>query len=336
MTTTPPAPSPVLELRGVERIYPPQSSDDPPRGITGVSFQARRGERIAVVGPNGAGKTTLLDLIATAARPTSGDLRIANVSIAANGTSPRADLRVTGVTIDRTTPDTNTRLARENVAFASAQPILDPLLTARENLMLAGRLRGLDRASISTATGRLAASLGVAERLDDRTGRFSTGLARRIDLIRAMLGSEPILVLDEPTAPLDEPSREALVAALKDRAASGTLILFSTHRESDIHASDRVLCVDTARVIADIPRDRALGLLETPICSWTPSPAIPAIPRSIDTADGRSIAADHDRRVSDLLRGHNVSFAVAPLSLADLPRFAAAATSPHAPEAAPA
>ncbi|MEL7471966.1 MAG: ABC transporter ATP-binding protein [Planctomycetota bacterium] len=199
--------------------------------LRGIDLAITQGSIIALVGANGSGKSTLIRLMGGAEPPTEGAVRL-------RGLDPRrASAR-----------------ARLGVAFQS--PSLDPLLTIRENLRLHGRLYAMSQADIESATRRHAESLGVAERLDDRVGALSGGLARRTDLARVLLTDPDIVLLDEPSASLDAESRRELAALIRRmRDDSGATVVLSTHLLDEVREADRVIVLHDGAITLDLSAD---------------------------------------------------------------------------------
>lgn len=213
----------------MHRAYP-QGRRRPVRvALDGVSAEIGAGEFVALLGPNGSGKSTLLRIAATLDRPDSGRVASSGLSL--------SDRRA--VVAHR---------ARLGVVFQ--QPGLDRLLTVRENLLAEGALHGLSRQAASDAANRVADELGLSERLRDRVGTLSGGLARRCDLARALLSRPSLLLLDEPTTGLDHAAREEFLELLdRVRADTGATILMTTHLMDEALRADRVLLLHRGRIV---------------------------------------------------------------------------------------
>jgi heme ABC exporter ATP-binding subunit CcmA len=155
------------------------------------------GESLAVLGENGSGKTTLLRLLATAARPAAGELRVLGLDAA----------------VERTE-------LRRRIGYLGDSPGHYPALTARENLEFFAVLHGVDR-SRARATLEM---VGLAAVADRRAAELSRGMAQRLGLARAVLHAPKLLVLDEPDAGLDEEGRAVLA-----RLSEGRSLVLATH-----------------------------------------------------------------------------------------------------------
>lgn len=219
-----------------------------------VSLRIERGSFVALLGPNGSGKSTLLRVLSTAETPNTGSFSLGALSPLTASTDARA------------------YRARLGVAFQS--PGLDSLLTARENLSLAAVLSGLPGSEIGPRIASLAATFELTDRLDERVRTLSGGLARRVDLCRAMLGGPSLLLLDEATTGLDHRARLGFFDALaRMRATSHPTILLATHLMDEAERAERVVMMHEGRVVADGTPDMlraAVGERVVRIGAWEP------------------------------------------------------------------
>ena len=189
--------------------------DDLSRG-----FQA--GALTAVVGRSGSGKTTLLHLLAGLERPSAGDVTFADTSLKAMTRAELAELR------------------RGHVALVTQEPGLVPYLTARENVELGLYLRGTDGDAREALV-----EVGLAPDLDVPAAKLSAGERQRVALARALATRAELLLVDEPTARLDEENARS-ASALLARAAHerGTAVVCATHDSVLIEQADETLDLD--------------------------------------------------------------------------------------------
>jgi ABC-2 type transport system ATP-binding protein len=189
------------------------------QALADVSFDAHERQMVAVVGPNGAGKTTLLSIIAGTQSPSSG-----SVSGAPGG-------------------------GRE-VGWAPQQPALYSKLTVAENMRLFARLEQVEDPDAEVE--RMLQQTGLDSRAHDLLGELSGGNRQRVNVAVALLGSPPVLALDEPSSALDPGQRERLWGFVRELAEQGTCVLFSTHNvvEAERHG-DRVVVLDEGRMLFD-------------------------------------------------------------------------------------
>ena len=196
--------------------------------VKDVSLQVEPGEIFGLLGPNGAGKTTTLRCLCTLARPDAGKIEVSGVSV-----------------IDQP------RLARQLLGYVAQEVALDKVLTGRELLQLQADLYHLPRAEAKTRIETAIALLGLAEWADKKTGTYSGGLRKRLDLAAGLLHQPDVLVLDEPTVGLDIESRVAVWDFLRQLKAAGTSVLITSHYLEEVDAlADRVAIIDRGVVIA--------------------------------------------------------------------------------------
>lgn len=192
--------------------------------VDGASFRVGRGEAVALWGPNGAGKTTILRCLLGLAR-FDGTLRVA-------GLDPR-------------------RAGRDVRAMIGFVPQDLPVTsgTVGELSAFIAQVKGQ---SVAEALQRLEL-LDIADQIDKDVAALSGGMKQRLALALALIGSPPILLLDEPTANLDAHGRAELLQMLRRLKQDGLTILFSSHRPDDVvWLADRVLTVERGRITADL------------------------------------------------------------------------------------
>jgi ABC-2 type transport system ATP-binding protein len=215
-----------IDATELTRTYPARRRTPSRTALDAVSLRVPERQFVALLGPNGSGKSTLLRILATLDAPTSGAITILG---RARAIDARADL---------------------GVVFQ--HEALDPLLTSRENLRLQASLFGLSARDAADAIERVASTLDVADRLDDRAASLSGGLRRRVDLARALLASPRLLLLDEPTTGLDHAARVAFLDAIDDlRRASPITVVLCTHLMDEADRAQRVVMLSEGRIVAD-------------------------------------------------------------------------------------
>jgi ABC-2 type transport system ATP-binding protein len=145
------------------------------------------------------------------------------------------------------------REVRRRIGFAMQEVGVDAFATARELLVLQGRLHGLRRAESAHRAGLLLAIVDLAEMADKRLGEFSGGMQRRVDLAAALMHLPVVVFLDEPTEGLDPRARAAIWDALdRLRQQLGLTVVLTTHYmdEAD-RLCDRLGIIDHGRVVAE-------------------------------------------------------------------------------------
>jgi ABC-2 type transport system ATP-binding protein len=215
--------TPVLVTEGLGHDYGSR------RALDDVSLELGGGELVALLGPNGGGKSTLFRIVATILRPARGAARVSGHDVLRDPAAARRSL---------------------GVAFQS--PSVDGKLTVRENMMHQGHLVGLSGAELKRRTEPLLADFGLADRRDDRVETLSGGLARRVDVAKALLHRPPLLLLDEPSTGLDPSARRDLLRLLRRiRDEHGTTCFLTTHLFEEAEQCDRVAILDRGRLVAD-------------------------------------------------------------------------------------
>ncbi|MGE3619077.1 MAG: ATP-binding cassette domain-containing protein [Acidimicrobiia bacterium] len=175
--------------------------------VDGLSLEVAQGEVLALLGPNGAGKTTTVRMLNGVLRPHAGSASVLGLDPMARGDDVR---RLTGVLTEHAG--------------------LDERLTARENLEVTGRIRGLDATEVGRRAGELLERFGMSDRADRQVQGFSTGERKRVALARALLHRPEVLFLDEPTSGLDPTSTRDVVELIAGLASEeGATIVLCTH-----------------------------------------------------------------------------------------------------------
>ena len=196
--------------------------------VKDVSFQVEAGEIFGLLGPNGAGKTTTLRALCTLTAPDSGRLEVSGISV-----------------ID------HPRAVRQRLGYVAQEVALDKVLTGRELLQLQAALYHLPRRMIKERIDLAIALLGLGEWADKKTGTYSGGIRKRLDLAAGLLHQPDVLVLDEPTVGLDIESRVVVWDFLRQLRDSGTTVLITSHYLEEVDAlANRVAIIDRGVVIA--------------------------------------------------------------------------------------
>jgi ABC-2 type transport system ATP-binding protein len=205
--------------------------------LRGVTFHVATGEIVGLLGPNGAGKSTMLSILATIFGADRGRVAIAGFGLPQEAAS-----------------------ARRAVGFVPQREALYPTLTARENVEFFACMLGLDRARSRAAIDRVLTIAMLDERSHEPISGFSVGMRRRLNLACGLLHDPRVLLLDEPTVGVDPQSRERIFAAVRELAASGTAVLYSTHAmEEAERLCHRIVLLDEGTVVASGTTDELVA-----------------------------------------------------------------------------
>jgi heme exporter protein A len=188
----------VIEVRSLIKTFGLQPV------LRGLNLHLEAGEFVALLGPNGAGKTTLLRILASLARPSLGEVRLAGYQLPRQAAAVR---RILGV--------------------VSHQPLLYGDLTAEENLRFYARLYSLP--DPKRRIDEILDMIGLDRRRRDRVRQYSRGMQQRLAIGRAVLHDPLILLFDEPHTGLDQEASAMLDGVLRQVAGRGRTVLMTSH-----------------------------------------------------------------------------------------------------------
>ena len=199
--------------------------------LKGLDLEVKAGEYLAVTGPSGSGKSTLLNLLGLLDGADSGGIWFGEERVSSVGRRRQALIR------------------GSQVGFIFQAFHLIASLTALENVALAARYVGGDRADAKRRAQALMARLGVAHRTRHYPAQLSGGEQQRVAFCRAVLNAPPLILADEPTGNLDEDHARVIREELRARARErGTTVLLVPHRPEGFGEADRVLALVGGRL----------------------------------------------------------------------------------------
>ncbi|MEU0409125.1 ABC transporter ATP-binding protein [Streptomyces griseorubiginosus] len=238
------------------------------RALDGFDLTVEPGEIVGLIGHNGAGKTTFVEIVTGLVRPDAGRVRIGPYDALSEG-----------------------RAARRLVGVAPQELALYGSVTVRENLRLFAGLAGLRGRRRDTGITRVLEELQLSAVANRPVGVLSGGQRRRVQAATAMVGSPPLLLLDEPTAGADPETRSALLAAVKARAEAGAAVVYTTHYLPELVDLDATLALARAgRVIARGTQEELTRHLPGELRVTFADPAEPEL-RMSSTDPGADLAA---------------------------------------------
>jgi ABC-2 type transport system ATP-binding protein len=195
--------------------------------LRGVDFDVAPGSIFALLGSNGAGKTTVVRILSTLLKPDAGTAAVHGYDIAVQPQNVRESISLTG-------------------QFAA----VDEILSGRENLVLVAQLRHLKK------PGKIADDLLARFSLTEAGGRkastYSGGMRRRLDIAMSLIGSPPVIFLDEPTTGLDPQGRIEVWDTVRELARTGTTVLLTTqYLDEAEQLADRIGILHQGRIIVN-------------------------------------------------------------------------------------
>lgn len=200
-------------------MHPPGTATDASIRLTGVtrlfgafaavnqfSLHVLPGEIVGLLGPNGAGKTTTVKMLMGMMRPTYGEIRVFG-----------ADCFEDRVEVQR------------RVGYLPDEPNFQSHLRGIELLEFVGRVRGVSPDDLQRGIDEVGGKLAMTEDLGEFAANYSKGMKKKLAFMMALLHRPEVLIMDEPTNGLDPVATRSFLQIVRERAAAGTAILYSTH-----------------------------------------------------------------------------------------------------------
>ena len=213
-----------IEATGLRKTYGGKV-----RALDGLDLAVPPGMIFGLLGPNGAGKSTTVRILTTLSTPDAGTARVA------------------GFDVRREAPK-----VRRSIGVVAQRSGVDKALTGRENLVLQGRVFGMNGRALASRVDHLLATLGLTDAADRIVRTYSGGLQRRLDIAIGLVHQPRVLFLDEPTTGLDPQVRAAMWEEIGRLASDGLTILLTTHylEEAD-RLAGRIAIMDRGRLVAE-------------------------------------------------------------------------------------
>jgi len=225
------AQAPVVTAHDLTRQY--GSGETAVHALSGVSVEVESGQLTAVMGPSGSGKSTLMHILAGLDKPTSGEVYVAGTAI--------GELKDTQLT----------KLRREHIGFIFQFFNLLPMLTAKENIVLALSIAGVK--PDPEWLEELTTAVGLTDRLSHRPSELSGGQQQRVAIARALVSKPTVMFADEPTGNLDSRTSSEILALLRESVSSyGQTTVMVTHDAHAAAIADRVVFLDDGAIAGDI------------------------------------------------------------------------------------
>ena len=208
-----------------------------------VNMSVAPGEVVGLIGPSGSGKSTLLKCLGAVIEPTAGRMWLGDELIFDDGWKT-SDLRA---------------LRRDRIGFVFQAPYLIPFLDVTDNVALLPMLAGQPNAVARQRAAELLAALDVGHRAAARPSALSGGEQQRVAIARALANQPPVILADEPTAPLDSERALGVMRILNDMARQyRTAVIVVTHDEKIIPTFRRIYHIRDGQTFEEAGEGRAL------------------------------------------------------------------------------
>ncbi len=228
-------------IEGLRKVY--GQGDTAVEALKDVNMRVGPGEVVGLVGPSGSGKSTLLKCLGAIIEPTAGRMVLGG-KVIYDGCWKIPDLRT---------------LRRDNIGFVFQAPYLIPFLDVTDNVALLPMLAGLSNAQARARALELLTALDVAHRAQAQPSQLSGGEQQRVSIARALANRPPVILADEPTAPLDSERALGVMQILNQMAQqSQAAIIVVTHDEKIIPTFKRIYHIRDGRTVEEAGEGRAL------------------------------------------------------------------------------
>jgi ABC-2 type transport system ATP-binding protein len=188
--------TPIIECRQLSHVY----SGKP--ALADVNVELSAGEPIGLVGPNGAGKTTLLNILSGFLLPTSGTVRLFGYP-----------------------PGSSELIGKVSALPQDAR--LDPSFTITEQLAFYARLQGMTKPQATLEASRVLEAVSLTEATNEKPIALSHGMAKRVAIAQALIGTPELILLDEPTAGLDPVNVRTIRTIIAEQSSETTFVISS-------------------------------------------------------------------------------------------------------------
>jgi putative ABC transport system ATP-binding protein len=230
-----------IRIEGLSKRY--GEGDSAVDALKDVNMSVAPGEVVGLIGPSGSGKSTLLKCLGAVIEPTAGRMTLGR-DVIFDGTWKIPDLRA---------------LRRDSIGFIFQAPYLIPFLDVTDNVALLPMLAGQANAKARARALELLGALDVAHRAKAQPSQLSGGEQQRVAIARALANQPPVILADEPTAPLDSERALGVMRILNQMAQQyRTAIIVVTHDEKIIPTFKRIYHIRDGRTYEEAGQGLAL------------------------------------------------------------------------------
>ncbi|MGD9690840.1 MAG: ABC transporter ATP-binding protein [Phycisphaerales bacterium] len=235
---------PVIELRGVRRVYYKPDGSVLVEALRGIDLSIPTGQYVAIMGASGSGKSTLMNVLGCLDRPTSGEYYVDGENVAAMEDEALSAFR------------------GRKIGFIFQAFNLIPQLSIRENAEVPLFYQGVPPRERHERSLRMLSVVGLGDRVNHRPSELSGGQQQRAAIARALITEPVVLLADEPTGNLDSATGRAVLEVFDDLHRQGITIIIVTHDPGVAERTQRIVRLKDGLVDSDERR--------TPVAQHSP------------------------------------------------------------------
>jgi len=224
----------MLKLHDMYKVY--RTDEVETVALNGVNVEIDQGDFVAVMGPSGCGKSTLLNIVGLLDNPSDGDYFFFDENVANYTESQRSAIR------------------KQNIGFIFQSFNLIDELSVVENIELALLYHKMPSSQRKKRVADVMDRMGIAHRAKHMPGQLSGGQQQRVAVARAVVGSQPLILADEPTGNLDSAHGQEVMELLRSLNSEGTTIVMVTHSPAHADYAKRTVNLFDGHVVTDAMR----------------------------------------------------------------------------------
>ncbi|MEM1157551.1 MAG: ABC transporter ATP-binding protein [Verrucomicrobiota bacterium] len=226
----------LIEVCDVCRIY--RMGENEVHALDKVSLDIEKGEYVSIIGPSGSGKSTLMHLLGCLDVPTSGTIKIDNVTVTESSVGKLSKIR------------------GQKIGFVFQSFNLLPKLNIFENVELPLVYSGISRKERHMRVEKALEAVGLADRARHKSNELSGGQNQRVAIARALVNEPQLILADEPTGSLDSQTGERILELFREVNSSGHTVVLVTHDPEIAEETPRKIMIKDGKIVQDQDRNK--------------------------------------------------------------------------------
>ena len=233
----------LLEVKGLKKGFGSKAFNTRIEVLKGINLKIQRGELVALMGPSGCGKSTLLNIIGGLLPGDDGEIELEGISSDGNSKKFNYGTKAPNKVVD---------VRRNGVGWIFQDFHLVEHLSAIDNVAMALEISGMEQSAAETKAKSALTTVGLGDRIEFGAEQLSGGQRQRVAVARAIAGSRPLLLADEPTGNLDAESGSDIMKLFKmlTKGENPISVLMVTHDPNLASQADRMLLMKDGVVAA--------------------------------------------------------------------------------------